>query len=116
MAELPIYPTDAAICRLLADGPLPTATIADRLGMPDRTVRHRLRRLREAGAVVSGSDGRHRLAGTVPLPTLVGSRRGAGSTDLPASAEPRGWAAVAVLAAAGIGLAAAAVIWAARPK
>jgi len=43
MAELPAYPPDAAICRLLTGRPLPTAAIADRLGMPERTVRHRLR-------------------------------------------------------------------------
>jgi hypothetical protein len=66
MAEFPANPTDAAICRLLAVERLPTAAIADRLGAPERTVRHRLYRLRQAGAVVTGPDGLHSLAGSAP--------------------------------------------------
>jgi biotin operon repressor len=66
MAEFPANPTDAAICRLLAVEPLPTAAIADRLGASERTVRHRLYRLRQAGAVVTGPDGLHSLAGSAP--------------------------------------------------
>ena len=62
MAERPAYPPDAAICRLLAVEALPTAAIADRLVMPDRTVRHRLHQLHRAGVVVTGPDGLHRLA------------------------------------------------------
>lgn len=62
MAEGPAYPPDAAICRLLADGPLPTTAVAERLAMPIRTTRHRLRQLREASVVVTGADGLHRLA------------------------------------------------------
>jgi biotin operon repressor len=62
MPELPAYPPDAAICRLLAEEPLPTAVIADRLGMPDRTVRYRLAQLRRAGVVFTGDDGLHYLA------------------------------------------------------
>jgi hypothetical protein len=80
MAEFPANLTDTEICGLLAGGPLPTATIAGRLGAPERTVRHRLYRLRQAGAVVSGSDGLHHLAAPVrstpvagPLPTRAAS-------------------------------------------
>ena len=62
MAKRPAYPPDAAICRLLADGPLPTAVIAERLAMPIRTVRHRLRQLRASRLVDTDADGLHRLA------------------------------------------------------
>jgi len=62
MADLATYPTDQAICRLLAGEALPTAAIAYRLGLPDRTARHRLRQLRRAGLVISGPDLVHRLA------------------------------------------------------
>lgn len=62
MAEWPTYSPDAAICRLLADGPLPPAAIAERLGMPVRTARHRLRQLRRDGVVEVGADGLHHLA------------------------------------------------------
>jgi hypothetical protein len=55
----PANPNDAAICRLLAAGPAPTTALAERLGVPERTVRHRLYRLRQAGRVVSGADGLH---------------------------------------------------------
>ena len=64
--------TDAAICRLLAGGPLPTAALAAGLAMPERTVRHRLYRLRQAGAVVSGPDGMHRLAAPVSATLATG--------------------------------------------
>lgn len=57
--------TDAAICGLLAAGPASTVAMAVRLGVPERTVRHRLYRLRQAGTVVSGTDGLHRLAAPV---------------------------------------------------
>lgn len=84
MPEALANPTDTAICRLLAAGPAPTATLATRLGVPERTVRHRLYRLRQAGAVVTGADGLHRLAvappgapTSGPLPDLAVSRRGA---------------------------------------
>jgi biotin operon repressor len=69
MAELSANPTDAAISRLLAGGPAPTAALAARLGVPERTVRHRLYRLRQAGTVVTGPDGLHRLA--APLVALA---------------------------------------------
>jgi Helix-turn-helix domain len=59
-------PTDTAICRLLASGPVPTTALADQLGVPARTVRYRLAGLRQAGAVVSGTDGLHRLAAPTP--------------------------------------------------
>jgi hypothetical protein len=73
MAELPAYPPDAAICRLLALGPAPTAALAARLAVPERTVRHRLYRLRQAGMVVTGPDGLHRLAAAVPPALAAGS-------------------------------------------
>ena len=66
------YPTDAAICGLLAAGPLPTAALAARLAIPERTVRHRLYRLRQAGTVVSGPDGLHHLAAPVPAAPVAG--------------------------------------------
>lgn len=136
MAELPAYPTDADICRLLADGPLPTAAIAARLAVPDRTVRHRLARLRLAGAVATGTDGRHRLA-EGPLPAIATATADLAATGdgppavamtvVPAAipsagngtdggnraetALPGGYRTVlAVLAAAAIGLAAAVLI------
>ena len=72
MTDTPTYPTDVAICRLLAAGPLPTAALAARLGMPARTARYRLARLRQAGVVVSRSDGLHHLAAPVPAATVAG--------------------------------------------
>jgi hypothetical protein len=80
MAELPANGSDAAMCRLLADGPLPTNAIADRLAIRDRAVRYRLARLRAAGVVVTGPDGLHRLA-TDPLPAIA-------APPVPAIAEP----------------------------
>ena len=72
MTDTPTYPTDTAICRLLAAGPLPTRALATRLAIPERTVRHRLYRLRQAGVVVSGPDGLHHLAAPVPAATVAG--------------------------------------------
>ena len=67
MPELPAYPFDAAICRLLAGGPLSTAAIAERLATSVRTARRSLTRLRRAGMVVTDPDRLHRLAaGTLP--------------------------------------------------
>jgi len=71
MDNLPTYPPDTAICRLLAAGPLPTPAIAVRLAMPERTARHRLHQLRRGGVVVTGDDGLHRLAGLAG-PNLAG--------------------------------------------
>jgi hypothetical protein len=117
MAELPTYPPDAAIYRLLATGPLPTAAIAVRLAMPERTVRHRLAQLRRAGVVVTGGDGLHHLAApagpdlaTPAGPDLATSVAG----DCPASDGPSGKAGgrgtvLALLAVVGIGLAAVAL-------
>ncbi|HVA87725.1 MAG TPA: winged helix-turn-helix domain-containing protein [Candidatus Saccharimonadales bacterium] len=96
MPELPVHSTDAAIRRLLADGPLPTAAIAGRLAIPERTARHRLVRLRQTGDVVTGMDGLHRLAAAVPS-------GGDGPTS-PSPAAGRRWG---MLAAAGFGLAVA---------
>jgi hypothetical protein len=62
VADWPAYSVDADICRLLADGPLSTTAIADRLGMPTRSARHRLLQLRRGGVVVVGADGLHHLA------------------------------------------------------
>ena len=115
MAELPAYPPDAAICRLLTGRPLPTAAIADRLGMPERTVRHRLRQLRQTGVLATGSDGLHRLAAPAG-PDLAASVAG----DSPESGMPSGKVGgrrtvIAVLAVVGFGLAAVAVARAIRP-
>jgi hypothetical protein len=114
MADWPSYPPDVAICRLLAGEPLPTATIADRLASPVRTVRHRLRQLRRDGVVVVGADGLHHLAALAgpdqetvavlaapDLAVLAGSvspTEGSGRDDMPS--------AIAALAVALIGLAA----------
>jgi len=117
MAERPVYDTDAAICRLLADGPLPTAAIAARLAIPERTARHRLRQLRRSGTVVTGADGLHRLAAPVvedlaaAVPDLAAP---AVARESPASGAPSredggGWTVLAVLAVVGIGLAVALV-------
>jgi hypothetical protein len=91
MTDSAANPTDIAICRLLAAGPLPTAALAERLAIPERTTRHRVYRLRQAGAVITGIDGLHHLA----VPVLAGSITG----DLPALAAPAGDLAVPVLAA-----------------
>lgn len=66
MADPAVHPTDAGICRLLVGGPLPTGTIAARLALPARTARYRLARLRQAGVVITGADGLHRVAGILP--------------------------------------------------
>jgi hypothetical protein len=72
--------TDTAICRLLGAGPALTTDLATRLGVPERTVRHRLYRLRQAGAVVTEADGLHHLAVPVPPAPIAG--------PLPALATP----------------------------
>ena len=72
MTDTPTYPTDAAICGQLVAGALPTRDLATRLGIPERTVRHRLYRLRQAGVVVSGPDGLHHLAAPVPAAPIAG--------------------------------------------
>ncbi|HVA85258.1 MAG TPA: winged helix-turn-helix domain-containing protein [Candidatus Saccharimonadales bacterium] len=132
MTELPTYPTDAAIYRLLAGGPLPTAAIADRLAMPERTARHRLHQLRRSGVVVSDTNGLHRLAvpalaGAVPALAVPVVPSAAPVTGIPMMIAPNDtetdggnrvpttlpggyWTALVVLAVAGIGLAAV-VIW-----
>ncbi len=89
--DAPANPTDAAICGQLAAGLLSTRDLATRLGIPERTVRHRLYRLRQAGTVVSGSDGLHHLAAPVPAASLAG--------PLPARAAPAGDLAAPVPAA-----------------
>lgn len=90
-------PTDARILAVLADGPLPTAAIADGLGTPERTIRHRLMRLRQSGRVVTLPDGRHGVAGSGDAPaaredgpavTLPDGRHGlAGSVQAPAARQ-----------------------------
>ena len=87
MTDLPAKPTDTAICGLLAAGPLPTAALAARLDIPERTVRHRLSRLRQAGTVVTGSDGRHHLAAPAEALAAPGSAA-AIAGPLPARAAP----------------------------
>ncbi|MGD0408865.1 MAG: winged helix-turn-helix domain-containing protein [Candidatus Limnocylindrales bacterium] len=127
MAELPANGSDAAMCLLLADGPLPTNAIADRLAIRDRAVRYRLARLRAAGVVVTGPDGLHRLATdplpaiaappvpTIaepvqafadPLPTIVAST----DSDGPSPSHSGHWSPGTLLVAAGLGLAVAGVV------
>ena len=91
MTDAPANPTDSGICALLATGPLPTRDLAERLGVPERTVRHRLSRLRQAGSVVTDTDGLHHLADPVLAAPIAGS--------LPARAAPAGDLADPVLAA-----------------
>jgi biotin operon repressor len=121
MPELPAYPFDAAICRLLVGGPLSTAAIADRLAMSDRTVRYRLTRLRLTGFVVRGGDGLHRLADPAVLDLTPGRQLDdlddgqdgelAASTPTPASnGNAVVWVAVVALVAGCVG----AAIWVAR--
>ena len=137
--EMPTYPPDVAICRLLVGGPLPTTTIVDRLDMPERTARHRLHQLRRWGVVVTGDDGLHRLAGLAG-PNLAGlagpeiaSLAGLAGPEItglsgpeitaPASDTSAGKAGglgtviavLAVLAVVGIGLAAVALARTIRP-
>jgi hypothetical protein len=114
MTDLATYPTDQAICRLLAGEALPTAAIADRLAMPERTARHRLAQLRRAGVVVTGPDGLHRLAAG-PLPALADpaaaladpapAHAEATDSDGPSSNDGGHWGSGAVLAGAAFGLA-----------
>ncbi|MDA8201297.1 MAG: winged helix-turn-helix domain-containing protein [Chloroflexi bacterium] len=77
-------PTDAAICRLLTAGPLPTAELVARLGIPARTARHRLYRLRQAGAVID-DGGRHRLAAQPADPEADLAAPGAAALAAPAA-------------------------------
>lgn len=90
MAELPAYDTDAAICRLLAGGSLPTAVIAARLAMPERTARHRVHQLRCSGTVITGTDGLHRLAAALPPPYAAEGVDLAAAGDGPAVAPMAG--------------------------
>lgn len=114
MIELPDYSTDAAICRLLASGPLPTITIAEQLAIPDRTVRHRLSRLRQAGVVVTGSDGLHCLVAPAlaELPTGTSPTFASPATEVVAAGSRRAtgrnvavWVGVGALAAGCVGAA-----------
>ena len=134
MAEPALSATDTAICRLLADGPLPTAAVAARLAIPERTARHRLYRLRQAGTVVTGAYGQHCLARALPdLAALtvdlaapgdgpaVGPMAAGQAATTPdgnetnvrnwmAASLPGGyWTVLAVLVVAGIGLAVAVI-------
>lgn len=59
---------DQPILDLLDHEALGTTVIADRLGFPVRTVRHRLMRLRQAGRVVALPGGSYCLADTVAGP------------------------------------------------
>lgn len=114
MPEVLANPTDTAICRLLDAGPVPTVTLATGLGVAERTVRHRLYRLRQVGAVVSGTDGLHHLAAPVaaapiagPLPALAApvAAPGQPASDGPSPRHGGHWGARTVLAAAALGLA-----------
>ncbi len=111
MADWPAYPPDAAICRLLTGGPLPTTAVAERLAMPIRTTRHRLRQLRASRLVDTDADGLHRLAATaladLAASARVGHRPAGGGRPGPDGGP---WTAVAALAAAVIGLTTVVVI------
>ena len=112
MPKLAPYPIDTAICRLLAGGPLPTAAISDRLAIPDRTVRHRLSRLRQAGVVVTDPDKLHHLAAE-PLPDLADPAPGlaaATASDQPSPSHGGHWSPGTVLVATVLGLAVAGVV------
>ena len=105
MADLPMYPPDTAICRLLAAGPLPTAGVAARLAMPERTARHRLRQLRRSGVVVAGQDGLHHLA-EPGLADLAGRAEPDGAAPTPSEATTSeatgGWGPTLAAAAAAV--------------
>lgn len=109
MTDILANPTDAAICGLLAAGPLPTAALAERLGSPERSVRHRLYRLRQAGSVVTDLDGLHHLA----APPSGAPLAGPGDLAAPDRAVPEAPAsrpggrpgAVRILAAVAVGVA-----------
>jgi predicted ArsR family transcriptional regulator len=66
-------PTDPLICTLLVAEPMTSTEIAARLAISARTVRHRLMRLRDAGAVVMGDDGLYRreAGATAALPAVA---------------------------------------------
>ncbi len=107
--------TDRSICGVLAaTAPLTSGEIARALGTSERTIRYRLRRLRESGALEWGSDGRYRLAApAVPPPS---EPTAPDTEDTPRAAGPRsghrtGGAVPVVVLAAGIAAALAAVIW-----
>lgn len=80
-------PPDEAILLLLTQGPAGTIAISDRLGIPERSVRRRLRRLIRDGYVFSPERGIYRitaagLAAVLPV-ELPGSGAAQPSTDEP---------------------------------
>ena len=69
-----------AILAFLSGGPASTAEIGEELGVPDRSVRRRLRRLRHEGYVFSPGLGWHRLTALgrtaiAPVPVSHGAGR-----------------------------------------
>jgi DNA-binding transcriptional ArsR family regulator len=63
---------DAAILELLAAaGPLTARSIAADLAVPVRTIRHRLMRLREDGAVAPAGEFRYSVPSTAPVIATV---------------------------------------------
>jgi len=107
-------PTDPLICSLLAAEPMTSPEVAARLAIPARTVRHRLMRLRDAGAVTVGEDGVYRVAspGVEALPTVAAPGLGLAAPSTPPAAA---WSPAELVAAGAIAAFCAGVaIWAAR--
>src|ERR1035437_4813736 len=107
-------PTDPLICGLLAVEPMTSPALAARLAIPARTVRPRLMRLRDAGAVTVGEDGMYRVASLAveALPTLAAPGAGlAAPRAVPTiGKKATGLAVVGALASCCL----AAVIWVAK--
>ena len=115
-AQSSASPTDARILAVLAEGALPTAAIAARLGASERTVRHRLMRLRQAGRAEALQDGRHRLAESVQAPTARQERADVAVTDGGAAARGQFGKAAVLVALAAVAAIAALVALAANGR
>jgi DNA-binding transcriptional ArsR family regulator len=108
--------TDRLICDLLAAEPMTSPDLAARLAIPARTVRHRLMRLRDAGAVTVGADGLYRAEALAVQPSPAVAASGASLTA--ASATPAtsgngaGLVIIGALAACCVGV----IAWAARHR
>ena len=89
MPNLPDYPPDAAICRLLAAGPLTTRAIADQISAPERTVRHRIRQLRLQGWLETDFYGAHQLIEPLPSPESPSAGDGGAIAAARQSSAPR---------------------------
>jgi DNA-binding transcriptional ArsR family regulator len=90
-------PTDPLICSLLAAEPMTSPEIAARLAIPARTVRHRLMRLRDAGAVRVGEDGIYRVEARAAW-TLPAVAAPDGDPAAVSAMSPTGWNAAGLVA------------------